>query len=164
MHRAPCRAQRGVFMIEALVGILIFSVGILALIALQASAISAQTDAQVRIEASKRAEQLASEIWVNVDRTNAATVQTSLANFVHQPTGASTSCNFSGAAAASAIVTGWATQLTTAPTALPGTAASMLQVTTNTTAAGFNQVAITVCWKAAADAAPSRHTLVTYVN
>ena len=39
------KRQRGVMLIEALIGILIFSIGILAIIMMQAQAISAQSDA-----------------------------------------------------------------------------------------------------------------------
>jgi type IV pilus assembly protein PilV len=157
----PCQ-QRGVFLIEALLGILIFSLGVLALVAMQATAISAQSDAQYRMEAAKTADRILSQITVNVDRSNAANLATSLAGFEHQPGGSN--CNYSGAASTHAAVTDWATQLTAAGTALPGAAASMQQILVSTAAGTYNRVTVTVCWRAPADNVLRRHTTATYVN
>lgn len=68
--------QSGVILIEALVAILIFSVGILALVGLQAIAIKQSTDARYRTEAATLANELIAEMWVS-DRTTA----TLIANF-----------------------------------------------------------------------------------
>ena len=48
--------QSGVMLLEALIGILIFSVGILAMVGMQAIAIRLSTDARDRAEASNLAE------------------------------------------------------------------------------------------------------------
>ena len=48
------QAQRGVFLIEALIAILIFSLGILGMVAMAGSAMSAQTDARFRTDAAIR--------------------------------------------------------------------------------------------------------------
>jgi len=161
------RYQQGVLLIEALIGILIFSIGILALIAMQASAISAQSDAQVRIEAANLADRLVNKIWVNVDRTNATALQTSLSGaggFSHQPTEASW-CNFTGTPSANPIVTDWIDDVTNnAATRLPGTAANMASVTVDTTPTGYNKVTVSICWKAPNDAIARKHQLVTHIN
>jgi len=68
------RAQRGVSLIEALVAILIFSIGVLALIALQATSIRQSADAKYRSEASLLASEILGQMWVT-DRT-VATLQT----------------------------------------------------------------------------------------
>jgi type IV pilus modification protein PilV len=154
--------QRGVFLIEALIGILIFSIGILALVAIQASAISAQSDAQYRMEAAKRAEQITSQMWLNVDRTNPASIATSLNAFQHQPGGSA--CAFSGTASTNTFVTAWVTTLTSAGTGLPGTTSAMQQIVVDTTSTAYNKVTVTVCWKAVSDAVARRHTVVTFVN
>ena len=73
--------QSGVMLLEALIGILIFSMGILAMIAMQAAAVTASADAQYRSEAAYLANQIISEMWVNVDRSTSASLQTSLNNF-----------------------------------------------------------------------------------
>ncbi len=64
------KSQAGVMLIEALIGILIFSIGILALIGMQATAIKNTTDARYRSEASFLANQLVGKMWV--DRANLA--------------------------------------------------------------------------------------------
>ena len=62
--------QRGVMLLEALIGILLFSIGILAVVALQASATKAVTQAKFRTDASFLADQVIGQMWAN--RTNAA--------------------------------------------------------------------------------------------
>lgn len=66
MH-AP-KSQAGVMLIEAMIGILIFSIGILALIGMQGVAIKNTTDARYRSEAAFLASQIIGQMWV--DRTN----------------------------------------------------------------------------------------------
>jgi type IV pilus assembly protein PilV len=63
--------QRGFMLIEALIAILIFSVGILGMVGLQAAAVNQSTDARYRSEAAYLADQLLSQMWVG-DRTVAA--------------------------------------------------------------------------------------------
>lgn len=155
-------SQRGSFLIEALIGILIFSLGILALVGMQAAAISAQSDARYRTEASNLAQQMVNNIWLNVSRTSAAALQTSLTDFQHQAAGGN--CNFSGTVSANALVNDWITSVTAAGSGLPGATAAMQQITVNTAAGGFNQVTITLCWLPPRAATPNRHTVVTYVN
>ena len=70
----PARAQRGVFLIEALLAILIFSLGILTLVAIQTTAISAQSDAQYRSEAANLAN------LVNYGGSPRATISLALAS------------------------------------------------------------------------------------
>ncbi len=64
------KQQSGVMLLEALIGILIFSIGILAVVGLQAASISATTDAKNRSDASLLANQLIGQMWVS-DRTPA---------------------------------------------------------------------------------------------
>lgn len=162
-------SQSGVMLIEALVGILIFCIGILALIAMQATAIQAAQDSRYRTEAVNYANDLLSQILVNVDRTSAATLQASLATLTHQSGGAN--CVFSGAASTNAVVTDWAelvsgtTGLTPPPRLpLPGTTAAMVQVLVDTAAASYNRVTITVCWKAPDDPVSRKHVLMSYIT
>ena len=162
--------QRGVMLIEAMIGILIFAIGILALIAMQATAIRATQDARYRTEAVNYANDLLNQIVVNVDRTNPTTLQSTLASFAHQGT-TSGNCSFSGASSANAVVTSWAalvsgtSGLTPPPRlALPGTSASMVQILVDTSAGAYNMVTITVCWKAPDDPVARKHTLISYVT
>ncbi|BCM26148.1 PilV family protein [Methyloradius palustris] len=64
------KQQSGVMLLEALIGILIFSLGILAVVGLQAASISATSDAKYRSDASLFANQLIGQMWVG-DRTPA---------------------------------------------------------------------------------------------
>lgn len=57
------RAQRGAMLLEALIAILIFSIGILGIVGLQATAVQQSTDARYRSEAAQLADQLLGEMW-----------------------------------------------------------------------------------------------------
>jgi type IV pilus assembly protein PilV len=149
-----------------MVAILIFALGILGLVALGATAVTAQSDAQYRTEAANMANAIAAEMAVNVDRPGTGGASfASLAQFEHRATVAGY-CNFSGAAAANTIVKGIvdrAANLVPGKTGLPGADASMQQVLV-APAGVYNRVEITLCWKTASDGAPRKHTLVTYIN
>jgi type IV pilus assembly protein PilV len=164
--------------IEALIAILIFSLGILGMIAMGGTAIGAQSDARYRTDATRLAENMANRIELNVVRSNnvsqsvrEAELRTSLGAFAHQTTG--TVCGaFSGAAPADAhpLVAEWVAEVmtvgSTAP-GLPGAVAAGQQILISNTAAGFNRVEITVCWKDPGTPSGTpmrRHTLVTFVN
>lgn len=64
----PLSQQSGVVLLEALLAILVFSFGVLALVGLQATAIKQSTDARYRSEASLLANDIISQMWVS-DRT-----------------------------------------------------------------------------------------------
>lgn len=59
------KTQSGVALLEALVGILIFSVGILALMGLQAQSIRNTVEAKYRNEAAYLANQIIGQMWVD---------------------------------------------------------------------------------------------------
>ena len=59
------RNQGGVMLLEALVAILIFSIGILAVVGMQATAIKTVTDSRYRSEASLLANKLLSQMWTD---------------------------------------------------------------------------------------------------
>ena len=162
--------QRGVFLIEALVAILIFSLGILGMIAMGATAVSAQSDAQYRSDADGLANDIASQIALKVDRglptdsiaVSATKLRNSLLAFAHQPAG--TDCAFSGDPSAKTEVTDWVDKITAVGTGLPGATAGSVQIAVSANAANFNQVVITICWQAPTDKAMRKHMLVSYVN
>jgi len=66
--------QSGVALLEALVGILIFSIGILAMMGLQAQSIRNTVEAKYRNEAAYLADQIIGQMWV--DRANLAAYDT----------------------------------------------------------------------------------------
>ncbi|MBL8509420.1 MAG: fimbrial assembly protein [Chitinimonas sp.] len=69
--RRTLREQSGVMLLEALVALVIFSLGLLGLVALQARAISLDQDSRYRGEAATLANQLVGNMWL----TNSATVK-----------------------------------------------------------------------------------------
>lgn len=162
--------QRGMFLIEAVVALLLFMLGVLGMVGLSAQAVSTQSDAEYRTLAAQWASQLAQQAWVNVDRvsgvdrvTRAASVATSLNTFRHQPDGDDCGA-FGGATSTSPVVTNWIAAVQDAQHGgLPGTA-NMQQVRIDTTADGHNKMTITVCWKAPADRAVRRHVFATLIN
>ena len=68
------KLQSGSMLLEAFIAILIFSMGILAIVGMQTSALKSSTDAKYRSEASLLANDLIGQMWVS-DRTP-ATMQT----------------------------------------------------------------------------------------
>lgn len=159
------KSQKGVFLLEALIGILIFSFGVLALVAMAATAVTVQSDAQFRTEAMNLAQRVSSDIWTGVDRTKqtingaemSVVTTTSLDDFQHAPTGSN--CAFSGGASARQEVLDWENAV---KATLPGSGNGMQQV--KVSSATNNQVTITICWRAPSDNQVRHYTLVTYVN
>jgi type IV pilus assembly protein PilV len=78
MTKHRLRAQEGVMLIEALLGLLIFSIGILAMIGMQAMAMRTTVDSKYRSEASFLANDIIGIIWgdaanlANYDSANCA--------------------------------------------------------------------------------------------
>jgi type IV pilus assembly protein PilV len=65
MRRQLRSGQQGVMLLEALIGLLIFSLGILALVALQSVSISNVSNAKFRVEAAFAAEEIMNRMWVD---------------------------------------------------------------------------------------------------
>jgi type IV pilus assembly protein PilV len=64
MH-ATRKSQEGVMLLEALMGVLIFSLGIMALVAMQSVSISNVSNARYRTEAAFLANEILSAAWVD---------------------------------------------------------------------------------------------------
>lgn len=64
------RSQQGMMLLEGLIAIVIFSLGILAIIGLQAATVKQTTDAKFRLDASFLANQSIGTMWT--DRSNLA--------------------------------------------------------------------------------------------
>ena len=139
--------QRGMTLIEVMVAILIFSLGILALMGLHANSIATSSAAKYRTDASFLANQLFGHLW-----TNRATLESSPTQFAHRP-GAGTGadlCAPTGAAATHAAVTAW---LGDVQVALPGAVADRQQVRVEA-----NQlVIVTICWRVAGETGWRNH-------
>jgi type IV pilus assembly protein PilV len=59
------KIQQGVMLLEALIAILIFSIGILAIVGMQATAMRTVTESRSRAEAALYANQLLGQIWAD---------------------------------------------------------------------------------------------------
>jgi|SRR5882672_4539235 len=70
MPKMGTRREQGVMLLEALIAILIFSIGILSMVAMQGLAITYTSDAKYRSDASFLADEIIGQIWV--DRANIA--------------------------------------------------------------------------------------------
>lgn len=77
------RADRGVVLLEALVGILIFTIGVLGLIGLQAAMTRAQTAANYRAEAAQLASDIVGRMWI--DTPNLASYTSTASCQSHAP-------------------------------------------------------------------------------
>lgn len=130
--------QRGISLLESLVSILIFSVGILAIVSLQATSIKTTTDAKLRADASFYAAQIAAMMWS--DQVNIV---------AYRLNAAGAACAPGGNASGNANVTNWINQLDVAqnPNGLPGAGALAQQINVLDTADPLvKDVAVTVCW------------------
>ena len=129
--------QRGATLLEALIGILIFSIGIVALVGMQALAIKHMSDAKYRSDAAFFANEIVGQMWVN---------RGSLGSYA-----------FSGSGAPPAAIDGWVTSIRNG---LPGvTPAANLPIITvvGTT------VTVTVRWKLP-DSSVHSHVTMAYIN
>lgn len=70
-HRSS-RPQHGVMLLEVLIALLVFSVGVLGLVGLQASAMQQSTQSRYRTEAMLLANDLTGQMWVAASRAPAA--------------------------------------------------------------------------------------------
>jgi len=156
----PSHRQQGVMLLEALIGLMIFSIGILAMIGMQAAAFSAAADAKYRADAASYANDIISNIWMKVDRTSDAATLTSLNNFQYNTSGSN--CAFTGGAVdgSNTSLTAWVSAVT-ATTGLLGATAAMQQIAVS--AADRNRVTVTICWQAPQDLAARKHQVITYV-
>jgi type IV pilus assembly protein PilV len=168
-------SQRGVFLLEVLIAIVIFAIGILAMISMQAVSIAAQNDSQYRAEAEHLIDQLTSQMRMAVahDTTTGNVDAASFATFTHNPTTTSR-CNFDGADSGVQFVLDWintvkgfASDGTTkiAGKGLPGVTDARVQIQTDAaTMPGMNQVRVTLCWQAANDKTSHSHSVVAYID
>jgi type IV pilus assembly protein PilV len=136
--RKPVRGsgrQSGSVLLEALFGILIFSMGILALVGLQATSIKQVASGKYRTDASQLANQLVGLMWIS-DRTST----TLITNF-SSPSG-----------------TAYSSWLTDVQAALPGAdtyppTVSVIDVVGSSSLNTHRQATITMRWKAPSEAA-----------
>jgi len=150
------RNERGVMLLEALIGILVFSAGVLGLVAMHAASVSEVTAARQRAQASYFANQIIGQMWSD-NRAN-------LTGYAHFATGGA--CAFGGAATGYQNAINWLNALRATGSGLPGGTAlsnrTQVSVTANTPVAGSTLVSVTICWKRQLDA--NWHSYTTVAN
>lgn len=144
--------QRGSALLEALIAILIFSMGIIALMGLQAASIKNSIDAKYRADAAYLANQIIGQMWV--DRAN-------IDSYAHKPSVGASICTPSGAASSYAAVTAWLAQV---GTLLPNATTAMQQITVTTPYTNTKQVTVTVCWRGAQETTPHNFVATAQIN
>jgi type IV pilus assembly protein PilV len=146
--------QRGSVLLEALIAILLFSMGMLALAGVQAAALKNAAEAKYRAEASFLASQIIAQMWGE----NPA----NLASYQHNPT-TTAPCTFSGAASANANVVAWLGTDSTPGTVagnLPGAPGTRQQISVGAN----NVVTVTVCWQPPTDPLPRSFVGVAQIS
>lgn len=165
------KIQQGSVVLEALIAILIFSMGILALVGMQATAINSVTDAKYRSDANYLANQILGVIWANrvasgtvcstgaaaaAAQATSAVVTGTAAGCFPDPAFACTSCNL--ATQGNAATRAWA--------GVSGVAGILPNGTASIAVAG-NQVTVTLGWlppNSPTGMAAHNHTVITNVE
>ena len=135
-HPSRRRSQEGVMLLEALIGILIFSMGILALLGMQAAAMRATVDAKYRSEAAFLANEIIGTMWV--DRANIASYATASCSGY-------TECN------------GWLTRLQARLPNATGANAPTIVIS-------GQQATVTIFWQRPGESGVSQHSTVAQIN
>jgi len=139
-------AQGGVALIEAMVAIFIFSIGVLAVIGMQAVSIRTSSDAKYRADAAYLADQLIGRMWAD---------QANIGQYVH----GAANCATGGTVTANTNAVTW---LNTVASTLPGAATDRQRVQVNP---ATNEVTVTVCWPTAPGATTyHNHVITTRIN
>ena len=140
-------------LLEALIALLLFSMGILGLMGLQAIAVKNTADAKYRTDAAFLANQIIGQMWAE-DPAN-------LPAYAHNPTTAG-NCNFGGTASTNANVTAWlgsASTLGTVAGSLPGATSALQQITIDAT----NLVTVTICWQGPQEAVAHNYVAIAQI-
>ena len=137
IHSKRPAAQEGVMLIEALLGILIFSIGILAMLGMQAVGMRATIDAKYRSEAAFLANRMVGLLWSDpANMTNYATA------------------NCGSTVGSDCYI--WLTELQAKlPNATGGNAPTIV--------INGRQATITVFWQRPGETSPSQHVVVAQI-
>lgn len=141
------KQQQGILLLEALIGLLIFAVGILGLVGLQSASVKQAAAAEYRSVAAMQANDLISRMWVS-DRTT-ATLQAQYAS----PAGPA----YTNWAAT------WASELPGAAANAPTVAVAAV-VGGGTAPVSSSQVTVNIFWQAPGETAPHTYTLVAQLK
>lgn len=148
------KPQRGVALLEALISVLIFSIGCLALIGLQAMALKSNADAKYRADAAYLANQLISQMWVETPAD--------LGTYAHRDGGTPSdgACSLTGTATSNARATAWITEVKNQLGGATADGYQQIKVMAQKNAAGnviSYQVYVTICWHQPSDPSDKYH-------
>lgn len=141
----PMNSQRGVMLLEALIALLIFAFGVLALVGLQATSIKNVSESQYRVEAANWADTLIARMRVG-DPDPAGRI----ADFSSSPAGPD--------------YTAWKDQIIAAGAGLPREATTPLPEVNITTTGPVSTVNITISWRAPTDTVTRKYQTTTMVE
>ena len=131
-------SQSGMALLEALIGILIFSIGILALVGMQALAIKHMSDAKYRSDAAFFANEIIGQMWVN---------RGSLGSYA-----------YAGSGTPPVAIDTWVTSIQNALTGVTAAANRPIITVAGTT------VTVTVRWQLPGGGDVHRHITMAYIN
>lgn len=135
-HRFPASRAGGASLVECLVAILIFSIGVLGIVGLQGRSIADAGENNYRAQAALLGGQIIGRM-----RLDPAALSTYALNGTATPGNCAAGSN----ASSNTVVTDWLSQV---GSALPAATALAQQVNVN----GTGQVAVTLCWKSPREA------------
>lgn len=152
-QRPKPSSQSGAMLIETLISLLLFSLGVVGIVQMQAAAVSLASDAKFRSDAALLANQIVGVMWAD-QRAN-------LQSYAHKPSG--TMCNFSGAASGNGKVTSWigtSSTLGSVLGSLPGGSTAYQQILVDAS----NTVKVSICWRTPKDNVPHSYVLLTQIQ
>ena len=153
-YRTGITHQKGSVLLEAFIAIVIFSIGILGLMGMQAAAIKNSSEAKNRAEAAYLANQIIGQMWAD----NPA----NLASYAHNAA-AGPACNSGGGGSSNTNVTAWLGSASTPGTVagnLPGATAARQQISIGAN----NVVTVTVCWQSPGESVPHNYVGIAQIN
>lgn len=135
--------QHGSVILEALIAILIFSIGILALVGMQATSISNVADAKYRTDAGFLADQMIGNMWAGrlLNASGVATPDPAYA------------CDAATPCSTVALTQAWASSVT-----------STLPLGTGSIAVSGTEVTVTLTWQPPKAAVAHAHTAIAYIE
>ncbi len=155
--------QKGVMLLEALIAILIFSIGILALVGLQATSISLSSDAKYRSTASMLANQYIGQMWNDIAVVSASAAPVTYSTTEFNP--------FIGSPGNTTAAT-YAQWLVTVQNNLPNATATVTRQTTLTPAVALPSsvqtsstvVSVTITWQLPNATTPHSYTTSAQIS
>lgn len=130
-------------LLEVLIAILVFSIGVLGMLGLLGIAVKSSSDAKYRADASYLATQIISRMWVDMPNVG---------SYAHNA--AAAVCGAGNTPSGYAAVGNW---LTDVAAALPGADANRQRIQVD---AVTGQVSVTVCWRSPQEPAGQYHNFI----